>query len=173
MPGPNGAPERGAAFAGWNGHPAGCTPGIKCARWPCRIGTPFYRKRPRLQFQDMSRNAPAACWILASGEARRVGRMNSICLKELEFAASLNKRFAPIVYRRVSARTVPEALRRLQFIFFEDEAYFDETVATLDQALPTDIAWIRKHTEFGELSRRLGQGRTTWTERAAAAFTRS
>jgi hypothetical protein len=80
--------------------------------------------------------------------------MNSICLKELEFAASLNKRFAPIVYRRVSARTVPEALRRLQFIVFEDEANFDESVATLDQALTTDIAWIRKHTEFGELSRR-------------------
>jgi hypothetical protein len=76
-----------------------------------------------------------------------------LCLKEIDFAASLNKRFAPIVCRPVSAKTVPEALRRLQFIFFDDETRFEESADRLAQALDTDIAWIRRHTEFGEEAR--------------------
>src|SRR5580658_7573137 len=36
-------------------------------------------------------------------------------LKEVEYAASLNKRFAPIVYRRAEDSATPEALRRLNF----------------------------------------------------------
>src|ERR1700683_3495191 len=51
-------------------------------------------------------------------------------LKEIEYAASLNKRFAPIVCRRVEEGAVPEALRRLNFVFFDDPAHFD---ASADQ----------------------------------------
>src|ERR1700738_3986323 len=40
-------------------------------------------------------------------------------LKEVAHAASLNKRFAPIVCRRVDAAAVPEPLRRLNFVFFD------------------------------------------------------
>jgi TIR domain len=50
---------------------------------------------------------------------------SDIALKEVEYAASLNKRFAPIVSRRVDDRAVPEPLRRLNFIFFDDPARFD------------------------------------------------
>src|ERR1700742_4789567 len=35
-----------------------------------------------------------------------------ICANEVAHAAALNKRFAPIVYRRVPDDSVPEALRR-------------------------------------------------------------
>src|SRR5262249_17770353 len=45
---------------------------------------------------------------------------SEIALKEVAFATSLNKRFAPIVCRRVADGVVPEALRRLNFIFFDD-----------------------------------------------------
>src|SRR5580704_6857357 len=38
-------------------------------------------------------------------------------LKEVEYASSLNKRFAPIVCRRTPNDATPEALRRLNFIF--------------------------------------------------------
>jgi hypothetical protein len=41
-------------------------------------------------------------------------------------------------------------LRRLQFIFFDDAARFDESADHLAAALSTDIDWIRRHTEFGE-----------------------
>jgi hypothetical protein len=42
---------------------------------------------------------------------------SDVALKEVAHAASLNKRFAPIVCRHVEDSSVPEALRRLNFIF--------------------------------------------------------
>ena len=78
---------------------------------------------------------------------------SEVALKEVAFAASLNKRFAPIVCRRVDDRAVPEALAKFNFIFLDDEARFEESADRLAQALYTDIAWIRRHTEFGEEAR--------------------
>ena len=74
-------------------------------------------------------------------------------LREVEYAASLHKRFAPIVCRRVDDDTVPEALRRLNFIFLDVPAGFDLGVDRLAVALQTDIDWIRQHTQYGELAR--------------------
>ena len=75
-------------------------------------------------------------------------------LREVEYGASLNKRFAPIVFRRVENNTVPEGLRRLNFIFFDDPEAFDASADRLAEALQTDIAWIRRHTEFGDTAHR-------------------
>jgi hypothetical protein len=41
----------------------------------------------------------------------------------------------------------------LNFISFEDQARFEYNADKLAEALSTDIEWIRKHTEFGELAR--------------------
>jgi len=79
---------------------------------------------------------------------------SDVCSKEVAFATSLNKRFAPIVLRPIDDKSIPEPLARLNFIFFDDEARFDESVNRLAEALATDIDWIRKHTEFGESARR-------------------
>jgi tetratricopeptide (TPR) repeat protein len=79
---------------------------------------------------------------------------SEVALKEVTHAASLNKRFAPIVCRRVEDRAIPEALQRLNFIFFDDPAHFEESADRLAEALQTDIGWIRQHTEFGEAARR-------------------
>ena len=79
---------------------------------------------------------------------------SKVCGQEVEFAAGLNKRFAPIVCRSVDAAAVPEALRQLNFISFEDGEHFDDDMRRLAEALETDIAWVRKHTEFGEHARR-------------------
>jgi hypothetical protein len=49
---------------------------------------------------------------------------SDIALKEVAYAATLNKRFAPIVCRQVEAGAVPEEVRRLNFIFFDDPARF-------------------------------------------------
>jgi WD40 repeat protein len=85
---------------------------------------------------------------------------SKIALKEVAHAASLNKRFAPIVCRHVHNAAVPEALQRLNFIFFDDPAHFEASADALAEALQTDIDWIRQHTEFGELARRWsGAGR--------------
>jgi WD40 repeat protein len=77
-----------------------------------------------------------------------------VCRREIEFAASLNKRFAPIVCRPVDSHAVPDALARLNFISFADPAHFDDASARLVEALRTDIEWVRRHTEFGEMARR-------------------
>jgi hypothetical protein len=49
---------------------------------------------------------------------------SDVALKEVTYAASLNKRFAPIVCRRVPDAATPEALRRLNYIFFDEPARF-------------------------------------------------
>jgi formylglycine-generating enzyme required for sulfatase activity len=84
---------------------------------------------------------------------------SDVALKEVTHAASLNKRFAPIVCRRVEDGVVPEALRRLNFIFFDDPARFDASADQLAEALQTDIGWIRQHTEYGEAERRWSAAR--------------
>src|SRR6266404_8781015 len=83
---------------------------------------------------------------------------SEVCKKEVAFAASLNKRFAPIVWRRVDDRAVPEALRRLNFIFFDEETRFEASADQFADALSIDIDWIRKHTEFGDAARRWDSG---------------
>jgi hypothetical protein len=42
---------------------------------------------------------------------------SEVCGKEVSHALALNKRFAPIVCRRADDNAIPEALRRLNFIF--------------------------------------------------------
>ena len=83
---------------------------------------------------------------------------SDVALKEVAHAASLNKRFAPIVCRRTDDGAVPEALRRLNFIFFDDPAHFEASADQLAEALKTDIGWVRQHTEYGEAARRWAEG---------------
>jgi TIR domain-containing protein len=83
---------------------------------------------------------------------------SDVALKEVVFAAALNKRFAPIVCRHVDAGAIPEPLRRLNFIRFDDLSRFETSADQLAQALRTNIGWIRKHTEFGEAARRWSLG---------------
>jgi tetratricopeptide (TPR) repeat protein len=84
---------------------------------------------------------------------------SDVALREVSFAASLNKRFAPVVCRRVDDKTVPEALAKLNFIFFDDQALFEQRADQLSEALNTDISWIRQHTDFGEQARRWAQAK--------------
>jgi formylglycine-generating enzyme required for sulfatase activity len=79
---------------------------------------------------------------------------SDVALKEVAHAATLNKRFAPIVCRQVEIGAVPEEVRRLNFIFFDDPARFEASADQLAQALQTDIGWIRQHTEYGEAAHR-------------------
>ena len=79
---------------------------------------------------------------------------SDVALKEVAHGAALNKRFAPIVCRRVDDAAVPEPLRRLNFIFFDDPERFEASADQLGEALQLDIGWIRQHTEFGDAARR-------------------
>jgi TIR domain len=78
---------------------------------------------------------------------------SEVALKEVTYATSLNKRFAPIVCRHVEDGAVPDLLRRLNFIFFDDAERFEASADRLAEALETDIGWIRDHTKYGEAAR--------------------
>ena len=78
---------------------------------------------------------------------------SDVALKEVSHGAALNKRFAPIVCRRVEDPAVPEPLRRLNFIFFDDPDRFEASTDQLSEALTTDIGWVRQHTDYGEAAR--------------------
>jgi len=78
---------------------------------------------------------------------------SEVCQREIAYASSLNKRFAPIVCRAVDPKQVPETLSRLNFIFFDDETKFEESLNRLVDALQTNIDWIRKHTDYGAAAR--------------------
>jgi hypothetical protein len=79
---------------------------------------------------------------------------SEVARKEVSFAASLNKRFAPILCQRVDDKVVPDTLAKLQFIDFENDIQFEKSADRLAEALNTDIRWIRQHTELGEAARR-------------------
>jgi TIR domain len=86
---------------------------------------------------------------------------SDVALKEVSHGAALNKRFAPIVCRRVEDPAVPEPLRRLNFIFFDDPDRFEASTDQLSEALTTDIGWVRQHTDYGEAARhRVAAGRS-------------
>jgi WD40 repeat protein len=77
------------------------------------------------------------------------GIASKVCAQEVEFAAGLNKRLAPVVCRPVEDALVPEQLRKINYISFADGASFEASADLLAEALSTDIDWVRKHTEFG------------------------
>jgi WD40 repeat protein len=82
------------------------------------------------------------------------------CHWELDYARSLNKRFATIVYEEVAPDTIPEYLSSLNYIFFTPSDDFQRSLEHLVTALNTDIGWIREHTRLGLLARRWdGKGR--------------
>jgi WD40 repeat protein len=73
------------------------------------------------------------------------------CIGEVTIAARLNKRFVPVVLRRVKVSELPEPLEPLkkpQWIFFDDPQRFGERLAELVTALETDMDWVRKHADF-------------------------
>src|ERR1700743_839812 len=66
-----------------------------------------------------------------------------VCADEVAFAASLNKRFAPVVCEPVNVELVSKALSELNFITFDHPDRFDENLQRLCEALDTAIDWVR------------------------------
>lgn len=71
-----------------------------------------------------------------------------VCMKEISHAVAQNKRMIPIVSREVNAADVPEALAKLNWIFFRESDDFEMATETLIGALDTDINWVRAHTRL-------------------------
>lgn len=99
-------------------------------------------------------NADTIVFVLSPGSVD-----SAVCKDEVAYAEKLNKRFVPIVARDLEGRAVPDALARLNYIFFIPNPAgasgdFDAAVADLVRALEADIPWIREHTRLGALAER-------------------
>ena len=71
-----------------------------------------------------------------------------VCGREIAHAVAHNKRMVPIVTRDVNAETVPEALAKLNWIFFRDSDDFEKATDTLISAFDTDLEWVHAHTRL-------------------------
>jgi TIR domain len=70
------------------------------------------------------------------------------CRHEIAHAAANNKRMVPIVAREVNTDTVPEALAKLNWIFYCRHDGFEQATDKLISALDTDLDWVRAHTRL-------------------------
>lgn len=76
----------------------------------------------------------------------------SICEKEIDHAVAHNKRIILVVCRSVDTRAVrvPEAIRRLNWVFFIDPDGFQQSFEKLVAAIETDLEWVKQHTRLLE-----------------------
>ena len=77
---------------------------------------------------------------------------SEICAWEVDEAERLSKRVLPVVWRTVETEKVPGRLRRLNWIFFTAGHDFEAALGKLEQALLTDIVWLREHTRLVDLA---------------------
>jgi hypothetical protein len=80
-----------------------------------------------------------------------------MCAWEVGQVAQLNKRLAPVVLERVDDDRIPEAIAKINYLFFDPPNDFDMQCAKLAAALQTDIGWVKDHTRLGGLARRWDQ----------------
>jgi WD40 repeat protein len=83
---------------------------------------------------------------------------SEICAWEVDEAERLSKRVLPAVCRPVVAAEVPGRLARLNWIDFSHAWDFDAALASLEQALLTDIAWLRELTRLVGLAEHWERG---------------
>lgn len=101
------------------------------------------------RLQQLIEEADTIVFLLSPQSAK-----SEVCAWEIEHAASLNKRIAPIVIEQVEGKDIPPLLARLNFIFCTPRDPFENAMETLSSALSTDIDWIREHTRIGGLALR-------------------
>jgi WD40 repeat protein len=74
---------------------------------------------------------------------------SAVCGQELAHAASHNKRMVPIFAREVDVKAIPEALAKLNWVFFcRENEDFDVGTDTLISAIDTDLDWVHAHTRL-------------------------
>src|SRR5262252_3445937 len=76
------------------------------------------------------------------------------CRWEVDQTRSLSKRLLPVIYKPVPDADIPEKLRQLQFVRFDQGRGVVRPLEELAEALRVDLDWIRDHTRLGEIAAR-------------------
>src|SRR6202023_3497538 len=74
------------------------------------------------------------------------------CEWEVTETVRLSKRLLPIIWQVVPDNEVPQQLRRLNYIYFNEGRSITKSLGELANALRIDLDWIRQHTRFAELA---------------------
>ncbi len=78
--------------------------------------------------------------------------------REIDFAVSLNKRVIPIIVDDISGSAIPDAIKRLSFIFFipnrlaATDGSFQSGVASTISAIRHEAHWVKKHADLIRLA---------------------
>ncbi len=83
---------------------------------------------------------------------------STVCRNEVEYAAEQGKRIIPVACAEPDTTAVPDAVARLNWIFFRPDDPFGERFSTLLEALDTDLEHVRAHTRILVRAR-------AWTDR--------
>src|SRR5579859_3724325 len=71
---------------------------------------------------------------------------SEVCGQEIAHAVENKKRLVPLVYREVDPKRVNPALASHNWLFCRESDDFDAVMATLLQALDTDLEHVHMHT---------------------------
>jgi TIR domain len=99
----------------------------------------------RRELLGFIRDADAVVFIISPNSL-----LSPVCSWEVEQVARLNKRLAPIVLERVSDDRIPEAIAKINYLFFDRPDDFEDQVDEFAQALQTDLIWLKEHTRLGD-----------------------
>jgi len=70
------------------------------------------------------------------------------CRREIDHALKHNKRILPILRSDVNTELLHPAVASRQWIFFRENDDFDSAIKNLNEAIGTDITWVRAHTRL-------------------------
>ncbi|MGD8594935.1 MAG: TIR domain-containing protein [Gammaproteobacteria bacterium] len=71
-----------------------------------------------------------------------------VCQQEIAHAVENNKRLIPIVYEEAEESQVPQALGKLNWVFFREHDDFNSALKILIEAIDTDLEWVGGHTRL-------------------------
>ena len=100
------------------------------------------------RLSDMIRSVDTIVIVLTPGWIK-----SDMCQWELAEALRQNKRIIPLVHVEPTDTPPPEAVSKLNYIYFDNRQSFGAALKQLAPALRVNLAWIRNHTHYSESTR--------------------
>ncbi|MEW8681751.1 MAG: TIR domain-containing protein [Candidatus Thiodiazotropha endolucinida] len=97
----------------------------------------------RPEIQQAIDSAQAVIFVISPESAA-----SAECEKEINYALLNYKRLIPIVYRPVDPSQVPQQLRKLNWLPFDQGEAFTDGLEKLIETIETDHEWVRLHTRL-------------------------
>lgn len=100
------------------------------------------------RLSDMIRSVDTIVIVLTPGWIK-----SDMCQWELQEALRQNKRIIPLIHIEPTDTPPPEAVSKLNYIYFDNRQSFGAALKQLAPALRVNLAWIRNHTHYSESTR--------------------